>query len=388
VSVEPAVQSALAVMLPTPRQTLFLRACLCDGAAGTDAWRAWRAQVGHVKAAMGDDTSPVKRLLPLLYVALRRNGAEVDEGLVPYLKLAFAREQMRSKTFVRICGEVVDTLNGAAIEAIVLRGAAFSVSVYSDPARRHCHDIDLLVAGQDLGRAADALSRSGLANLHDPFLRESDAALRHDTGLPVRIHTRVFASRWYALPWDELWPRTEGAVIAEHAVRVLSPADALVHVLGHASYSVSRESLRWVCDCVTLIRRRRDLDWDAVVERAAHARCALPASVMLRYLREQLDADIPGAALERMDDAAGRAGVVARDVALFGAHSGSSGGVAGFLRRIAGGGRVRMRVAGWLLLPSGEYVERVVGVRGPLQRWLYYVTRPVAHAARALGRSR
>jgi hypothetical protein len=165
---------------------------------------------------------------------------------------------------------------------------------------------------------------------------------------------------------------------------VLSAVDALLHVLGHASYCTSRESLRWVCDSVQLVRRRSDLDWDDVINRAERGRLSWPASLMLRYVSDTFDGQVPRAVLDRLDGAADRSGAIARDVALFGARAGSSGGTAQIFRRMRGGWRVRWRAAGWLLVPSRKYVERIVGVRGPFWMLLYYVWRPVAYAFRAL----
>ena len=41
-----------------------------------------------------------------------------------------------------------------------------------------------------------------------------------------------------------------------------APADSLLHVCGHASYSASRQSLRWVTDAWFIVNRHPDLDWD------------------------------------------------------------------------------------------------------------------------------
>jgi hypothetical protein len=50
-----ACTAALAAVLPTPEQTWLLRACLLDGEAGREGWRAWHALAGDAKAAMIED---------------------------------------------------------------------------------------------------------------------------------------------------------------------------------------------------------------------------------------------------------------------------------------------------------------------------------------------
>src|SRR5437667_12652827 len=110
-----ALASSLAVILPSHEDTQLLRAALLDEEASREAWRAWQRLVGDVKAAMSDDRRPVKRLLPLLFASLRRSGAEIDAALLPYLRLAYMREQMRSATYLRICADVLETLERDAV---------------------------------------------------------------------------------------------------------------------------------------------------------------------------------------------------------------------------------------------------------------------------------
>ena len=160
-----ACTAALAAVLPTPEQTWLLRACLLDGEAEREAWHIWHALAGDAKAAMVEDRWSVKRLLPALYVALRRSGAEVDATLLSYLKLAYVREQMRATTYRRICGELVAVLAAAGVPAVLLRGGALVATVYDDPAVRHCHDVAFLVQPADLARADAALRAAGLTSI-------------------------------------------------------------------------------------------------------------------------------------------------------------------------------------------------------------------------------
>ncbi len=380
---------ALAAVLPTPEQTWLLRASLLDGEAGREAWRTWHAIAGDAKAAMVEDRWSAKRLLPALYVALRRNEATVDATLFSYLKLAYVREQMRAATYRRICGDTVTVLRDAGVPAVLLRGGALVATVYDDRAVRHCHDLAFLVQPGDLQRAESSLRRAGLERLaYAPSESAPYAALRHETSLPVELHGRLFAVTMYDLPWPDVWPRTREVAIGETTARVLSPAHSLLHVCCHAFYSASRESLRWVGDAWHILRRNADLDWEMFCGDAERGRFTLPLLVTLRYLAESLGANIPGAALARLETAAARAPAVERDVALLAARTGSCESVTGLLTRTRGGRRVRALTVLWLLFPSWTYASGVVERRGGAGVLLHYLTRPINYLrARIIRRS-
>ena len=381
-----ACTDALAAVLPTPEQTWLLRACLLEGEPGREAWRTWHALAGDAKAAMVEDRWSVKRLLPALYVALRRNETDVDAMLLSYLKLAYVREQMRATTYRRISGEIVHVLNAAQVPAALLRGGALVATVYDDPAVRHCHDLAFLVRPEDLSRGAAALRAGGLKPLaHAPEEIAPYAALRHETSLPVELHGRLFATATYDLAWADVWPRTREVGIGDATARVLAPSDALLHVLGHAFCSASRDSLRWAGDAWHLVRRG-GIDWDAFGAAAERGRLTLPSFVMLRYLVDSLGADVPGTVLERLRASVDRAPVVERDVALHAARTGSCESVTAMLRRGRGGWSVRALTVLWLLFPSRAYVRDVVTPRGGRALALRYLERPLNYVRARMAR--
>ena len=327
---------------------------------------------------MVEDRWSVKRLLPALYVALRRSEAAVDPALLSYLRLAYVREQMRATTYRRICGDLVAVLEAAGVRALLLRGGALAATVYDDPAVRHCHDVAFLVQAEDLSRAAEALRRSGLTPFaYEPSSVSPYAALRHETSLPVELHGRLFSVPMYELSWSDVSPRARDVAFGQVAARVLSPADSLLHVCGHAFYSPSRESLRWVGDAWHIIRRDGEVEWELLCANAERGRLTLPVLVTLRYLADSLGANVPHAVLARLEAAVARAPAVQRDVALRAARSGSCESVTALLRRVRGGWHVRALTVLWLLFPSRAYVRDVAARRSAAAALLHYLERPV-----------
>src|SRR5262249_30765838 len=177
----------------------------------------------------------------------------------------------------------------------------------------------------------------------------------HVSGLPLKFHRSLFQIAFYGAPMSEIWRRSESHLIAGAPARILSPADALLHVCGHAFHSAGRKSLRWVSDAWFIIKRQRDLDWNLLFDTAKRTQLALPISVTLGYLAEKLDAPVPPVFLERFFTAASNATATERELALLGARS-VPGGAPWALFRTANSWRERALIFQWLVFPSSVYL--------------------------------
>ena len=374
------LSDTLVVILPTSAQTSLLHACLYSGEAGRKAGAARLAQIEKSENGLRGDL--VKSLLPLLFNALRRNSVEVDPEFLTVLRTASVREELRTKAYRRVCRDVFAAFSTAGIPAVVLKGAALADTVYADPALRHCHDIDILLGESDPSRAISLLSSLGFTPLGKEMGAEwQDIQLAHQSGLPLVLHRHLFRIPFYNAVMPDMWARSQTQVIAEVPARILSPADQLLHVCGHAASCASRESLRWVCDAWFLIERYPDLDWDVLFACAVRSHLALPLSVMLCYLAEGLQAPIPVAFLERLCREASQADTIERELALRGARVGSRGRFKSLLR-MSDDWRTRVFVLKWLLFPSPRYLYSMHQLHSPWQLPFSYLSRPLRYVAR------
>jgi hypothetical protein len=381
------LSAALSVILPTASETALLRACLLTGPAGRRAWDVWQQETSGIHGVTALSGS-VKGLIPLIHRAAARNGAAVEGTARKALRAGYLREELRTTTYRRICAEVLSALQTEDIPVVVLRGAALADSVYEHAMLRHCHDLDLLLRKGDLARAARLLIARGLRHSREPATgTTTDVTLLHTSALPVELHSRLLAIPWYPVPLTEIWARARGHVVGDVPAHILSPADNLLHVCAHASYSPRRESLRWVCDSWFIIHRHPDLDWDVLVDCALRSHLALPLSVMLTYLARDIGLPVPGTVLARIDAAAARTDRIRREVALHGARAGVRGSLR-TLVRTSRGWRARSTVIQWILLPSPAYVRWMEPVRGRWELPLRYVQRPLRYVLRRLRRPR
>lgn len=265
--------------------------------------------------------------------------------------------------------------------SLLLKGAALGETVYSEPALRHSHDIDLLVQTVDLGRAAGALARAGFVAGGDRLRSSDEVVYAHRSALPVRLHTKLFRLRHYTVDLEGLWSRKRPLRAAGERAHGLSPADNVLHTLGHASYCPSRSTLLWACDCWLILDATSDLDWSHLVAETERSGLAVPITLMLRYLAEELDSPVPDDALNQVEVSARSASRLQRDLALSAARQSLGTEVRGMLAAVSGV-REKLRLASWILFPSADYIRWAYRKESRRRIWPIYLMRPMSIIAR------
>ena len=358
----PPVLDALSVVLPTAEETSLLRVCLSSDERSRQSWAQWqRLRTDGANSFLGDSPS-VKKLWPLVYEAVRRYGLEVDKESQTYLRSARLKEELRINIFRRVCVEVLQLLQKGNVPTIVLKGVALAETVYNSPVLRHCHDIDLLIEYEDLNRAEMLLRSIGFKRVDQtPDPEGDDCKLEHESGLLLELHSRLFDTTLCKERLSEVWGRSKSCVIAGVQARILSPADNLFHVCGHAFYSSSRQSLQWVCDASLIIDRHRDLNWGLLLDCAERTHLALPLAVTLGYLAENLNVPVPATFLDSLFAAAAKITGIERELTFFRARTSSQEGLGKFLRK-ARGWRGKALLIQWMIFPSPTYLSRVEGI--------------------------
>jgi hypothetical protein len=369
---------ALSIVLPTPVETSFLRACLGSGAPARQAWVSYRERVGDLRTVLVKDRRGLKKLMPLLLRAVEQDGLDADPSLLTVLRTAHLRATLRSKTVRHIVEDVLRALTKDGIPHVILDGVALVEVAYADPAFRHCSTIDLLMRGGDRFRAMHSLAALTIAG---PVVAEAEPiTLRHDSGLPVELRSQLVLQRDHPIPLDGLLAASTTVTIGEIVTRVLSPPDRLLDICLRAFFRRGTAGLGWVPDAWHLLHRSTDLDWDTLLDRSRAGNLALPLLIPLRYLAAQLDAPVPAAVLEQLWQAAAEAEPIRVERAL----GAAVGGTPNFPRRllaIDGGWGSRFAVAKWLALPSRDYLRANYALKHAWQLPFYYLYRPLRFVA-------
>ncbi|MGD2069079.1 MAG: nucleotidyltransferase family protein [Gemmatimonadota bacterium] len=380
----PSLAWALSRILPGREETWLLRSVLHRGPAAHEAWRAFASSVGDLPSLFRTDTGGRKRLSPLLLASVRENELPADPGLLTILRTAWLREELRLEAFRGIARGALDALRAARVPFFLLKGTALAETVYPTACLRHAHDIDVLVPERELGRARNALVEGGTMTPRRTLPEGRGFELRHPSDTPVLLLTRLFRHPFYRSDLGALRARAREVEAGPLGrVPALSPADDLLHALGHASYCPSRSTLLWVTDAWMILRSSDAVDWDAFAGAVSESRLELPVWVMLRYLAEKIDAPVPGEALEHAARLAADAGKLRRDVALYGARS--RRGRHPRLRALERPGWVdRLSLWRWQLFPSRPYVDWAYGNPAPAVVPFIYLLRPLTFATERL----
>ncbi len=373
---KPALSEVLSLLLPTAEETLLLRVCLSHGESARSNWTRWR----NIKRTPGKAllrNSSFKKLRPLLFNAVQSHDLEIDKEALTYLRTAYLKEELRDAAVRRICREVLLSLEKEELAPILLKGMALAETVYGNPVLRHCHDIDILLPDDQLSRPAGFLSSLGFRVCFAPDKRSRHLRMLQGSGLPLEFHSNLFEVPYYQVPLAEIRARGRSQTIAGVKTRILTPADNLLHVCGHASYSSKRQSLRWVTDAWFIISRHPDLEWELLSDNIRRSGLALPLSVMLGYLAKTLDAPIPADILRSLSAAASRSRPIERQLALRGTRSDGRSGLQELFGKTTNW-RERVLVIQWLLFPSPRYLGWVDQVH-PWLLPFHYVYRPLRY---------
>lgn len=376
------LEGPLSALLPTSQETKLLRACLWSGEPAAVAWRAWSREIDDPVGFLRQEKDGIKGLLPLLFDTLQTNGVVVEGEFGTYLRTAYLRDELRSRTYSRICRNVIDALASAGIPSALLKGAALAETCYKRPSLQHAHYLDILIKSLDLEHAVQLLGPLGFTCANHRWEQER-VELVHESGLPLVLHRRLFRLPFYSINMEEIWTGSRIEMINGMPTRILCPADNLLHISGTVFDMEPHNSLRWICDAWFLIQRSADLDWKLLLERARASRMVLPQQMTIRYLSESLDAPVPASFLAGLQAAAQETAPIEGEAALFAVQSSARGGLNKILLSCKDRAS-RKLVLRWALVPSREFMRCVYGVATPRLLPLCYLYRPLRYLVRSM----
>lgn len=293
---------------PEAADALLLRFLLHpDPDAARVAWAKWRPDWDPEAP-----TSEQYRLYPLMSERIVELG--LSDAQLGRLQGVRRQQTIRNLLSLDQLDAIVGLLEGAGHDVVVLKGAALALTVYDHVGQRPFHDLDILVNPSRFAAALADLERDGWSRVYhyDPGLWDHAVTLRRGD-VTLDVHRRHCRELVVPGQLDHSWDIIQTVIAPRplrsgRSVRVLAPADTLVHTLAHGPLALQPLNMRWVVDAQRVISA--GVDWGRVVSLAE----AYQVSELLRdglvYLTDTIGTSMPVTVLA--DLAAVRAPLLAR----------------------------------------------------------------------------
>jgi hypothetical protein len=293
----------------SPSNLLLLKTSLLDGDAAIAAYRAWRPSLDFETISPGQ-----QRLIPLLQNNLTRLG--IDDPLLDKfrgIRLYFWVQNLKAMAFAQ---RVFAELDQIGVPFVVLKGAALIACYLDDRSLRPMSDIDILVPED---RLADTIPVLTAMNLHpqqtSPRYLMLSSSLRSsvpgwgfvgtDQGMNIDVHWKALHLDRRPEADDRFWQAHRKTSLDGVPIRVLDPADQLIHICAHAAQPTANTAAeQWPADAVLVMRGSTDLCFERLVSEAAERGLSAIMAEALDFLAQEFNISIPNVAISRMRAAA------------------------------------------------------------------------------------
>lgn len=232
------------------------------------------------------------------------------------LEQAYADNGRRNRDARGEFAEIIRLMAQAQVQVIVLKGLPLLDELYTDAAERVLYDFDLLtIDAEQARRGFEALSAAGFTpvptkagafvNKHLPSLWREGSFVRRGylfdvaQPRPVELHLSLWDTGWRGLdvrtPGD-LWEHSRIITSGELEVRVLAPADTLLHLCVHlATHLIEREArVGQAIDIARMLARNKDqIDWPRLLETSQQAGVSRFVYLSLHLTHVLTDAPLP-----------------------------------------------------------------------------------------------
>lgn len=206
-------------------------------------------------------------MLPGLFSLLGKQGwRRVPAAAAGQLKTFYRENLVRNLMLLRELHRLLDLFSAGSVRVLPVKGPVLAVQAYGDPAARTFHDLDLLIAPDDLSAACRLLAGAGY--VPEIELSERDAGVyaaqekylivNHSrTGLAVELQWGYLPG-YFCYPYDfeALWRERRPVTLGNREVETLSEAETTRFLCLHG-FKHGWDRLSLVGDVAHFIARRQ-----------------------------------------------------------------------------------------------------------------------------------
>ena len=249
------------------------------------------------------DRNFITPLLPLIYNNIKGTDiweelSEENKSLVKTVYRQTIAADMQNQQQLQ---QILEQLDKAKIQVVMLKAAAFSGTIYPQNAPRLGVDLDFLVDKQKLKEASDILamhseSKVPLKNRRHSYQKSFEQTFfidRQNSGqIILELHSNFFHDGIFPDPPQSFWKRSHPhPSYPMKNVRILSPEDNLVHLAIHAFGNLSYVHHN-LLDAHELLSKY-DIDWEALARSAQEMSAQKTLFALLSNTRKIFETTLP-----------------------------------------------------------------------------------------------
>jgi hypothetical protein len=244
-------------------------------------------------------TARAHGLLPLLQKHV------ADAAVVPgHVLSCLKREAVaNSQSMLHLAGKqlrIYKLFQEHGIPVAIFKGALLAQMAYGEISLRQAGDIDMLINARDFAQARLVLESLGYEMT--PRLTPAQLAshlnnhceiqfMRDEWFTVVDLHWDLAPRSFvFGLKADEVMSRLQSVSLAGTEVKTFGAEDLLLYQAMHGAKHLWRR-LEWITSLAESLRATRDVDWDTLINRAAHAHATRMLALGLRLV--ELFSDVP-----------------------------------------------------------------------------------------------
>ncbi len=288
---------------PTQLQEELVRATLLEDERALIAWQRIRPTLAP--ATMDHS---IQAFLPQLRRNLQRLG--VEDQMLELFKGVHRYGWARNQLLMAEVLPVVEALEHAGIQTLLLKGAALVADERHDAGVRQMSDIDVLVRTGSLAAACAVLIDHGMTPVEDVplwYVTEYAPRFKHSCNFRNAAEGQLDL-HWHALKWSchpdadaDFWAASQPVRLRELSSRALCPADELMLVILHGLRWSPTPSYRWILDAALIVRgASAPIDYDRIVAQARRHRVTHATRAGLLRLAAVAQVDVPAEALRAL----------------------------------------------------------------------------------------
>ena len=227
-------------------------------------------------------------------------GASAPPPVIQQVRMLNAALRLRANALFGVLAHVLDGLEAANVQPIVLKGPALASTVYPDPALRMFSDLDVLCPEDQFAAAATVLVSQGY-RAQAQSEREQDGFhvvyQREAGGAPIELHSDLLQLGLPTRCIAALWREGERFEMGGHPALMLGLEHQILHLCVHL-HTHGYTRLIWFKDLDLVLRRRiEQVDWPKLQALAASEGVSLSLRHTLSLLRELLETPLPAGCL-------------------------------------------------------------------------------------------